>query len=220
MADVVYVHIGAPKTGTTYLQDRLYLNRSTLDDHGVAYPVGLHRDNFGAALDLTEKPWGTLGEDMEGRWDALAGRVRRANGHVVISHELFAAATLEQVTVGTSPLGKRPERGELLADAMLTSPYRQLDTSNNYANGESEKLLGGAIRRLHDRLGLTTIMVTHDMAEALILADRVLVMDAGRIVADAAPKTLLAGEGGAVAQALVAVPREQARRLGALEAGA
>lgn len=58
------------------------------------------------------------------------------------------AATLEKVTVGTSPLGKRPERGELLADAMLTSPYRQLDTSNNYANGESEKLLGGAIRRL------------------------------------------------------------------------
>ena len=58
------------------------------------------------------------------------------------------ATTLEKVTVGTSPLGKRPERGELLADAMLTSPYRQLDTSNNYANGESEKLLGGAIRRL------------------------------------------------------------------------
>jgi D-threo-aldose 1-dehydrogenase len=58
------------------------------------------------------------------------------------------AATLETVTVGTSPLGKRPERGELLADAMLTSPYRQIDTSNNYANGESEKLLGGAIRRL------------------------------------------------------------------------
>ncbi|MEO8261584.1 MAG: aldo/keto reductase [Pseudolysinimonas sp.] len=58
------------------------------------------------------------------------------------------AATLEPLTVGTSPLGKRAERGELLADAMLASPYRQLDTSNNYANGESEKLLGAAIRRL------------------------------------------------------------------------
>jgi D-threo-aldose 1-dehydrogenase len=57
------------------------------------------------------------------------------------------AATLEPVTVGTSPLGKRPERGELLADAMLASPYRQLDTSNNYAQGFSETLLGDAIRR-------------------------------------------------------------------------
>ena len=80
--------------------------------------------------------------------------------------------------------------------------------------------LGTAIRALHDRLGLTTIMVTHDMAEALLLADRVLVMDKGRIVADAVPRALLAGEGGAAAQALVAVPREQMKRLGALEASA
>jgi D-threo-aldose 1-dehydrogenase len=58
------------------------------------------------------------------------------------------AAALEPITVGTSPLGKRPERGELLADAMLASPYRQLDTSNNYAQGFSESLLGDAIRRL------------------------------------------------------------------------
>jgi osmoprotectant transport system ATP-binding protein len=79
--------------------------------------------------------------------------------------------------------------------------------------------LGVAIRALHDRLGLTTIMVTHDMAEALLLADRVLVMTGGRIVADASPKALLAGKGGPEADALVAVPREQARRLHALEDG-
>lgn len=77
--------------------------------------------------------------------------------------------------------------------------------------------LGLSIRALHDRLGLTTIMVTHDMAEALLLADRVLVMAAGRIVADATPAALIAGEGGPEAAALVAVPREQARRLSALE---
>jgi len=78
--------------------------------------------------------------------------------------------------------------------------------------------LGKAIRALHDRLGLTTIMVTHDMAEALLLADRVLVMAGGRVVADATPRELLAGKGGAAADALVAVPREQAQRLKALEA--
>ncbi len=77
--------------------------------------------------------------------------------------------------------------------------------------------LGNGIRALHDRLGLTTIMVTHDMAEALLIADRVLVMERGRIVADETPRDLIAGKGGAAADALVAVPREQSRRLRDLE---
>ena len=78
--------------------------------------------------------------------------------------------------------------------------------------------LGTRIREVHDRLGLTTILVTHDMAEALLLADRVLVMKAGRIVADSTPADLVAGKGGDDAQALVQVPRAQAERLQALVA--
>ncbi|MBY8825419.1 ATP-binding cassette domain-containing protein [Sphingomonas colocasiae] len=79
--------------------------------------------------------------------------------------------------------------------------------------------LGNAYRALHERLGLSTILVTHDMAEALLLADRVLVMAKGRIVADATPRDLLAGQGGTAADALVAVPRAQAERLYRLEHG-
>src|SRR3546814_6763077 len=95
---------------------------------------------------------------------------------------------------------------------LMDEPFGALDPV-------TREQLSTAVRRLHDTLGLTTIMVTHDMAEALLLADRVLVMQAGRIVADATPGALLAGEGGAEADALVAVPRDQARRLRALEEG-
>lgn len=76
--------------------------------------------------------------------------------------------------------------------------------------------LGRTYRALHERLGLTSILVTHDMAEALLLADRLLVMAAGRIVADANPAAMLKGEAGPEAAALVAVPAGQAERLRAL----
>lgn len=79
--------------------------------------------------------------------------------------------------------------------------------------------LGSAYRALHDRLGLTTVMVTHDMAEALLLADRVVVLREGRIVADAAPTELIAGHADPAVAELIAVPRRQAERLAALERG-
>ncbi|MES2045976.1 MAG: ATP-binding cassette domain-containing protein [Pseudomonadota bacterium] len=115
--------------------------------------------------------------------------------------------------------GQRQRVG--VARALATAPGLMLmDEPFGALDPVTRDQLGTAIRALHDRLGLTTLMVTHDMAEALILADRVLVMNAGRIVADATPAELLAGKGGPEADALVAVPRAQAAKLHALGAGA
>ena len=75
--------------------------------------------------------------------------------------------------------------------------------------------LGRAYRALHDRLGLTTMMVTHDMAEALLLADRIVVLIDGRIRANSPPAELLSSADPEV-RALVDVPRRQAERLHAL----
>ncbi|MFM9979249.1 MAG: ATP-binding cassette domain-containing protein [Sphingomonadaceae bacterium] len=94
---------------------------------------------------------------------------------------------------------------------LMDEPFGALDPVTRDA-------LGRSYRALHERLGLTSIMVTHDMAEALLLADRVVVLEAGRIVADATPQALLDGAGGPIAQALVAIPRDQAARLAALRA--
>ncbi len=75
--------------------------------------------------------------------------------------------------------------------------------------------LGKSYRALHEKLGLTTIMVTHDIGEALLLSDRIVVMDAGTIVADETPTNLLKS-GDERVKGLLAVPREQASRIGAL----
>jgi D-threo-aldose 1-dehydrogenase len=55
---------------------------------------------------------------------------------------------LQRVTIGTSGLGKRPGADLALAKTILTSSFRQADTSNNYADGKSERLLGEAILEL------------------------------------------------------------------------
>ena len=79
--------------------------------------------------------------------------------------------------------------------------------------------LGDAYRELHGRLGLTTVMVTHDVQEAVLLADRIVVMKDGRILADDSPKALLAGHPDPDVSALMATPRVQAERVTALIAG-
>ena len=93
---------------------------------------------------------------------------------------------------------------------LMDEPFGALDPITRDALGER-------VRELHDELGLTTIMVTHDMAEALLLADRVLVMEQGLVVADQTPAELLAGKGGEIAQGLVSVPRAQAEKLARME---
>jgi hypothetical protein len=97
MSRVVYLHVGAPKTGTTYLQDRLALNKASLARHRVHYPLALHASQFRPALDVLQMAWGGLQEDVDGEWDALVARVRRLSGSVIISHEILAAARPAQV---------------------------------------------------------------------------------------------------------------------------
>jgi osmoprotectant transport system ATP-binding protein len=91
---------------------------------------------------------------------------------------------------------------------LMDEPFGALDPVTRDA-------LGRAYRALHERLGLTTLMVTHDVAEALLLADRVVVLIDGRIRADGAPAELV-GSTDAEVKAMIDVPRRQAARLAAL----
>ncbi len=76
--------------------------------------------------------------------------------------------------------------------------------------------LGAAYRALHQALGLTTIMVTHDVHEAILLSDRIVVLSKGRIIADVAPRDTRLPQEDPEVSALFAVPVAQAERVRAI----
>jgi iron(III) transport system ATP-binding protein len=76
-----------------------------------------------------------------------------------------------------------------LARAMALSPrILLLDEPLSALDAKVRVHLRAEIKALQRRLGVTTIMVTHDQEEALTMADRILVMDHGTVVQQGAPR--------------------------------
>jgi hypothetical protein len=91
----VYLHIGEPKTGSTFVQQAMWGNRAQLAAQGVVLPGYNDGDHFRASRDLRAAPRlaSDPGDPWAGEWDALAGQALRARGAAVISNELLVACT-------------------------------------------------------------------------------------------------------------------------------
>ncbi|MGZ3314919.1 MAG: ATP-binding cassette domain-containing protein, partial [Caulobacteraceae bacterium] len=141
--------------------------------------------------------------------DRIAARIR----------ELLDLVALPQAVADRRPAelsgGQQQRVG--LARALAAGPKVMLmDEPFGALDPVTRIELGDAYRALHARLGLTTVMVTHDVQEAVLLADRVVVMKDGRVLADDAPRALLAGHPDPDVCALMATPKAQAERVAAL----
>ena len=95
----VFLHVGVPKSGTSFLQAALAGNRDRLHEDGVLYPRGKQDLMFRAALDVrgNHRSWGRTHADVLGSWDELCAKARGHAGTTVVSHELLAAAGSRQV---------------------------------------------------------------------------------------------------------------------------
>ncbi|MGH3436742.1 MAG: hypothetical protein ACRDRN_09770 [Sciscionella sp.] len=101
----VHLHVGAPKTGTTYLQGVLWRNRSSLRDNGILYPAYNSEAHLHAAMDLQA---GQLAPEQNvsvpGTWQRLVAEARDWRGTTVISHESFSTATRAEIDGALSDL--------------------------------------------------------------------------------------------------------------------
>jgi len=76
------------------------------------------------------------------------------------------------------------------------------------------------LKTLQRSLGLTIVLVTHDMTEALLLADRIAVMKDGQIVGHGSPNELMTKPGHEYVKTLMAMPKRQADRVESIAKGA
>ena len=89
---------------------------------------------------------------------------------------------------------------------LLDEPFGALDPI-------TRKAVQIAFLRVHRTLGLTSVLVTHDVFEALLLADRVAVLRDGRLVQVGTPAELSRSPANDYVEALIRSPKQQARAL-------
>lgn len=105
----VFLHIGAPKTGTTYLQEVLARNRDAMRERGVLYPRG--QAHHAAVWDVRGGiEQADDGEGIAGRWDGLVDEVRAWSGDsVVVSSEMFVLLDEDRVRRVVETLDQGPD---------------------------------------------------------------------------------------------------------------
>lgn len=88
------LHVGLPKTGTSYLQAVLKAHRSALESAGVLYPRFGKRGRFLAALDARDlHEYAGVHHRADGHWRRFVESTGKFDGTVLFSHEVFGAPT-------------------------------------------------------------------------------------------------------------------------------
>jgi hypothetical protein len=93
----VFLHVGLPKTGTTYLQTLLWHNRDELRRQGILLPGESSRQHLWASGVVREDPKiDRRGPDARHAWDRLVAEINAWDGTAIVSHEFFASVSAEQ----------------------------------------------------------------------------------------------------------------------------
>lgn len=106
----MFLHVGSPKTGTTFVQQVLWSQRQLAAEQGLLLPLDGFADHYLATLDVRglagrgEHPPRALG-----MWGRAVREAEAWPGTSLISHELFAAATPRQADRALAAFGEDTE---------------------------------------------------------------------------------------------------------------
>jgi osmoprotectant transport system ATP-binding protein len=111
--------------------------------------------------------------------------------------------------------GGQRQRVALARALAARSPILLLDEPFGALDPLTRDEVAQDVKRIHGELGLTTVMVTHDMTEALLLADRIAVMRDGRLAQLGTPRELVAHPADDFVSTMLETPRRRAAALAA-----
>jgi osmoprotectant transport system ATP-binding protein len=154
-----------------------------------------------ANIGITPRLLGTSTSDIDARVNELIDLVRLERDHRDRFPHQLSGGQRQRVGVARA-LAAAPKI------MLMDEPFGALDPLTRDA-------LGDDYLDLHRNLGLTTVMITHDITEALLLADRIAVVRAGRLMAQGTAKELATLDDPYVGE-LLRTPRRQAQRLQSL----
>jgi osmoprotectant transport system ATP-binding protein len=132
-------------------------------------------------------------------------------GELLTLVRLDPVAFCERRTQGLS--GGQRQRVALARALAARPPILLLDEPFGALDPVTREAVAADVRDIHQNLGLTTLMVTHDMTEALLLADRIAVMRKGRLVQTGTPHELANHPADDFVSQLIETPRRRARAL-------
>ena len=180
----VFLHIGEPKTGTTFIQQVLWSNRTELAAQGVVLPGHHPQDHFRASQDLRgiEKLATDPAGSWTGEWEILARQAQQPGKTAVISHELFSAADSAQAATAVRSLQPAQVHVVLTVRDMATLLPAEWQETVKHRNARSwEDWLGDVIDtesadadrrqfwfwRVHDTLAILRLWAGHVPGEQI-----------------------------------------------------
>jgi ABC-type Fe3+/spermidine/putrescine transport system ATPase subunit len=121
-------------------------------------------------------------------------RVRRVRAPEIRSRVLTALRLVEMEDYADRPapaLSGGQQQRVAIARALVFEPaLLLLDEPLSNLDARLRTQMGSEFRSLQKRLGITSLYVTHDQEEAMALSDRVVVMQAGRVLQSGAPEEI------------------------------
>jgi putative spermidine/putrescine transport system ATP-binding protein/spermidine/putrescine transport system ATP-binding protein len=123
-----------------------------------------------------------------GMWIA---RVPRREISERVAAALQMVGLSEKAAARPSELSGGQKQRVALARAIVRRPkVLLLDEPLSALDAKLREAMQVELRHLHRQLGITFLLVTHDQTEAMVMSDRILIMEAGKVVQDGTPLEL------------------------------